>query len=160
MVISMITSLRNNLNRKLSEQNLSVGALERHAGLKKGSVQNILGGRSLKPNIELVSAIAEEFGCTVDSLIADKEKDDGVFGCQGAPESETNSVWHLDALQEIVPIVLQCLDKGATETITRTELLTLLTEIYNYTMQTEMKVVDKTFISWLVEKTFHNKQKL
>ena len=56
------------IRETLSDQGLSVSALEKKAGLKSQAVQNIVSGKIQQPSFDVVSSIAHALGYTIDEL--------------------------------------------------------------------------------------------
>ena len=65
----MSTQIARQISARLRAKNISFYELEKKAGLRPHAVQNILRGRSKKPSGELLQAIAQELGCTVEDLL-------------------------------------------------------------------------------------------
>lgn len=65
--------LKQSIKRKLVENNMSVSALERVAGLKQSAVQNILNGRSKRPSMLIIQAVSDALGCSISELLGEKE---------------------------------------------------------------------------------------
>ena len=62
------------LKNKISEVGISVHALEKKAGLKQSSIQNILYGKSKKPSFHIMQSIAQALNCTVTELLEEDHK--------------------------------------------------------------------------------------
>ena len=58
-----------NLKKQIESKKISVLGLERSAGLRPGSLQNILHGRSKKPNINTIQSVAKALQCSVEELL-------------------------------------------------------------------------------------------
>ena len=141
----MIDTLKSNIKRLLSDHNLSAHALERRAGLKPSAIQNILHGRSKRPGIDVIYAIAQELNCSVDDLM---ERPIEAI----SPKVElAPPVWNIQALETIIPILLLELKKHQ-KTVEKNTLLILLNEVYSYAEKTDTQNVSHSFIAWLTER--------
>ena len=65
--------LKEILKKKMLDQNLSMAALERKAGLNINSVRNIISGTIKNPSSKNLQAIASALGCSVDELLQKEE---------------------------------------------------------------------------------------
>lgn len=69
---------KENLQKFLTEKNLSQKQLSEISGIPSSSIGMWLGSRSSLPNIETVAILADVFGCTIDYLVG-RESEDGVI---------------------------------------------------------------------------------
>lgn len=58
----------------VAQKKITVPRLEKAAGLKPGSVYNILNGRSQSPSLELILAITQVLDCRVEDLLHAPER--------------------------------------------------------------------------------------
>src|ERR1044071_10317590 len=59
------------LKEKIHAKGISINALEKQAGLRRGAIQNIIYGRSRNPGIEILRTIAQVLECSVSELIGE-----------------------------------------------------------------------------------------
>jgi len=64
-------NLKQKIREKLNEQNLSVAALEKKAGLKMSAVRNILRGQTRKPSAYTLKKISDALNCKIDDLLVE-----------------------------------------------------------------------------------------
>lgn len=69
---------KENLQKFLTEKNLSQKQLSEHTGIPASSIASWFGKQSSSPSIEAVVKIADCFGCTIDYLVG-RESEDGVI---------------------------------------------------------------------------------
>lgn len=69
---------KENLQKFLTEKNLSQKQLSEHTGIPASSIASWFGKQSSSPSIEAVVKIADYFGCTIDYLVG-RESEDGVI---------------------------------------------------------------------------------
>ena len=146
----MSSVLQRNLKSRLEAQGISATELERRTGLKHSAVQNILYGRSKRPGIDIVSAIAKELGCSMEALLSDEPLKDEPFK-QAASDSDTP--WNATLFVQATEEVNRCVSANSIELHTD-EVLRCIKEVYNYTLFSEQKAVDQKFVEWLVNKYF------
>jgi transcriptional regulator with XRE-family HTH domain len=143
----MINNLGLNIRNLLLDQNISAYAVERRAGLKPSVLQNILQGRSKRPGIDVVAAIAKELGCSIEFLIGEKNPSpvtlktaEGIF-----------PLFDLQLLEAISTTIFSILKKQRT-TIRFPLFCAALEESYQYMAKLPEPKIDYNFIVWLVER--------
>lgn len=145
----MSTPLAKQIFVRMKAKNLSIATLEREAGVSAHSVQNILRGKSKKPNAEIVQALADVLGCTVRDLL---KKDDLFREESGeSPKERLNNTHdYPDLLLEIVGWVN---NKGSQENkrMTIKQTMTCIEEIYLYSLTRNPKKMDQDFAEWFFD---------
>lgn len=145
----MSTPLAKQIFVRMKAKNLSIASLEREAGVSAHSVQNILRGKSKKPNAEIVQALADVLGCTVRDLL----KKDDLFREENADspkERLNNTLDYPDLLLEIVGWVN---NKGRQENkrLTIKQTMTCIEEIYLYSLEKDPTKMDQDFAEWFFD---------
>jgi transcriptional regulator with XRE-family HTH domain len=69
----MSTSVAKHISTRMRAKNLSLSELEKEAGLKRHTVQNIMRGRSKRPSADILQAVADVLGCSVKDLLTPQE---------------------------------------------------------------------------------------
>jgi transcriptional regulator with XRE-family HTH domain len=118
------TTISNELQKRMTERNLSIRDLEKLANTKPNSVRYIIEGTTEKPNVFLIQAIAKALGCTIHDLMDDGEYEDVIV------KSRTeNKVSRLitDLIEELKEINHLSQKEGI-----RIERMDLLKECLNY----------------------------
>jgi transcriptional regulator with XRE-family HTH domain len=159
LTTSMATPLQKNLRDRLTEKGISVHALEKRSGVKPSSIQNILQGKSKKPSADLLLAIAHELGCTVENLLQ----------TDLSSPPETALLHKIDASRPIfslkkeawVPHLyvealkkIQALLENKKLTPSKEVFLSLVEEVYTYSLKGNPPSVDERFAEWLISKQF------
>ena len=154
----MINNLPQNLKRILDDKQLTVWGLEQKAGLKKGSIRNIVSGRSKRPGVDLIIQIARELDCEVEDLVGDPEAFDlPEEELYLPPSSKTQSpekddpLWDMSLFQEIMICLLKHMGKKIKK-VRKSDIILLIEEIYDYSATRSPPSVDKFFVHWLVQK--------
>lgn len=146
-----MTYLINQLQERLIDQDLSINGLERKAGVKRGVIQNILYGRSKNPRFEVIQAIAQALGCTVNDLTQDQINTDNSQPHE--KNSQDDPYLHWDS-----SLYKKCFDRveffmnQVGKKLTNPEVLDYVNEVYQYTLEQQRSIPDDTFIKWLLKK--------
>lgn len=139
------------IREKLIEAGLSVHALEKKAGLRPSAIQNILYGKSKKPSINTIQAIARALNCTVPDLLEENENPfQGISRQEEKYISQTNE-WNIDLYINTLKIVSNLL-KNKNISLPKEKTLEYADEIYTYSLKTKSNAVDEIFADWIIEK--------
>lgn len=165
----MNTKLQANIKKRLSVRSLSVSELERRAGLKQSTVQNILHGRSKNPSIETIKCIAQELNCSIEELIGEIAFSDSSNAnhsnsnaslktaspfANGLPERHINveeeCSWNADLFIKAITTVQAILDKKNI-ILPKKQILASVDEVYKYSIGVSEEI-DRRFAEWIIEK--------
>lgn len=138
-------SLSENLRAILQKKGVSINALERTAGVKPGSVQNILYGRSKNPGIETLMAIANALNIDLDEL----RDTTSVI-------SQTNIHWDVLLYTQTIEAVFKVMSSEDFVTNKR-DFLECVDKIYEYSKENLKDKVDHIFAKWLLQEKFQKK---
>jgi len=148
------SQLQKTLKGKMRETGLSAHLLEKQAGLKRSSVQNILQGRSRKPSAEILYAIAKILGCSINELLGDFENNKNTTQPATQPSTTDNSA------NDMININLYAEATQLTNEILthqnivpdRQKTLKFIEEVYNYALENKLTTIDVQFARWLAKK--------
>jgi len=73
-----MSSIKDYIRNKLNELGISTHKLEKISSLRRGTIQNILSGKSKNPGIYTVQAIAKGLDCPISSLIEENISTDAL----------------------------------------------------------------------------------
>jgi len=147
-----MTPLAKQISARLKAKNLTVSALEKKAGLKNYTVRNIMRGKSRNPNFEMMQAICNVLGCSIQDLI---EKD------QHFIEVDEEGVEHLAEeisfdnqalLLNCVETVNSILEKNK-QVLTVRQVMTCIEEIYLHSHKQNLNTADSSFAKWFIDLT-------
>lgn len=149
----MTTQIAKQLSARIKAKSLSVGELEKVAGLKTHAVRNIVRGKSKRPSAEILQAVSDILGCTVKDLLTG----DGIFEVQETPHQSRDDLLkeefdHPKLLLETVNFVLQAFDQKQ-NTVSVRQALNCVEEIYLHSLEKKENQVDKAFGEWFIELT-------
>lgn len=148
------TFLQQKLKAKIQETGISVHALEKKAGLKPSAVQNILQGRSKKPNAEILHAVAKVLGCNIYELIGSEPStivSQVTTGMMEVIYDDYKSELFLEAVRMANKIFKT---KGIKPT--NQIAFSYICDIYGYSIETKATTIDVRYAEWLARKRFSN----
>lgn len=136
-------SVAKKIREKIDEQQLSVQAFERKAGLKIHAVHNILSGKSTRPSIDVLIAVAKTLGCTVNDLVSEENespqrKKDVTFG-------------DLKLMSRILSFLASFFENEEKE-INSADLYSAIQEIYSFCEKNKGGEFDEAFAVWWAAK--------
>ena len=147
----MSTPVARQISARMKAKNLSIGTLEKEAGLNIHAVRNILRGKSKKPSAESLQAIADVFGCTVrDLLVEDQEIFQGNDSAELNEDLLSSTYKYPELLAETIKIVNDKIKERKQE-LTVQQLLSSIQEIYLHSLQKDPKKVDENFAEWFID---------
>lgn len=144
--------LSQKIKDKILTAGLSVHALEKKAGLKQSAVQNIIYGKSKKPSLHIIQAIAQVLNCTVTELL--EEKDNSYLGEESIEKERatSNFPWLADLFVEALNMI-HMLSKKKSLFLSKEQLLSCTEEVYEYSLKNNKSAPDICFADWLIEKS-------
>jgi len=140
----VMSTLRFNLKKKLLENGLSASALEKKAGIRPSSLQNILQGRSKNPSIEILQLSARALNCTVSELLGENSKSAEIEPFCAAP-----SRWDQELYIQMAEAVFRVY-AGRHHTTSKRVLLQAIEQVYTYCLQYAKKTVDDDLVDWVI----------
>lgn len=152
MTKSTVGKISQTIKDKISEAGISVHAFEKKAGLKQSAVQNILYGKSKKPSLHIMQAIAQALDCTVLELMKD-ENETIPASKEHQSSLATESTWNADLYVEVLRTI-NILAKKKRLFLSKDKMLDCAEEIYEYSLKNKKNKPDKHFADWLIEKNF------
>lgn len=149
----MDSALKRNIKTQLERNRLSISELERRAGLKPSAVRNILDGRSKKPNIEMLRAIAKQFDQGVDALISEEE--DALTGTNESSKSKYgfDTILYHDVFHELTRMIGENNIK-----VTIDEFQSYAKQVYDYCIESELTFIDKRFVKYTLREKIKNRE--
>jgi transcriptional regulator with XRE-family HTH domain len=156
----MTSVLAHTIKDRLYEKGLSVYGLEKLAGLKHSSVQNIIRGRSKNPSIDIITSIARVLNCTVEDLLSNHPFDPQLSRTNTLDathkhlpnQTELTSFfennWDISLYIEASENIFKLLKNSKIE-VDYNNFIFLVTEVYKYSWS--HKKIDKKFTAWLIQ---------
>ena len=140
--------ISNSIKKKAEAKGLSINKLEQKAGLKPGSVYNILSGRSKNPSLFIVQSVASALDCYVSEFV----EVGGNLSGKKQKIKEYNIDWDSDLYFACVSYLMEIL-KSRKMTLAKEEFMKLIDEIYLYSAKVGASDLDKRFVDWILDKT-------
>ena len=162
-----MNTLQTELKRRLGEKNISISALERDALLKKGTLYNIVYGRSKNPRIDIMQSVAKQLDCTVLELYG--MKNDAAQAPTGTPVAEIKipavekqqavtmdgiskiEEWNYTLYTECLRLVQENCQRRNFATDKRT-MLRFIEEIYDYSVNCGAGAIDVMYGEWILRR--------
>lgn len=150
----MSSFLQQQIQTRMQAKKLSIYALEKEAGLKRGAARNILHGFSKKPSAEALKAIAKVLDCRVDDLVSDI--DDNYVSSpivKVTMPSKSGHQWNEKLCLDAIRSVSTALSNKKLE-LKYEQIMALASEAYKYSLGKQSDNIDEDFVSWLINKNF------
>jgi transcriptional regulator with XRE-family HTH domain len=138
----MSTQVAKQISVRMKAKNLSVQSLEKKAGLKTHAVRNIIRGKSKRPSGEILQAISDVFGCTVEDLLHNQEIFQEEYFSVSKSELIIGHYDFPDLYSETVTFVNEVLKNKGIE-VSIKQAFTCIEEIYLYSSKKDSRKVDK-----------------
>lgn len=144
--------LKEVLQTKLEEFEMTPSDLERKAGLSASSIRKLLNLEAPNPTLETLLAIAEVFKCSIDELVG---KRIGNFNDQFSTKlSNLNIVFNGVLMQKIVENTSNYLKKQdiSDNNFKFNDVMNFIVETYNYCVVKKDGQFDENFHEWHIQK--------
>jgi transcriptional regulator with XRE-family HTH domain len=146
----MSTSIAKHISTRMRAKNLSLSELEKEAGLKRNTVQNIMRGRSKRPSADIMQAVADVLGCSVKDLLTQQEISYEESLSQSNKELLSHEYEHPELFSEIVIFVNTAL-KNKENKLTIEQFISCIQEIYLHSLQKDPSQIDEEFAEWWID---------
>ncbi|OJW46990.1 MAG: hypothetical protein BGO67_09850 [Alphaproteobacteria bacterium 41-28] len=146
----MSTQIAKQISTRMRAKNLSLQALEKEAGLRPSAVQNILRGKSKKPSAEILKAVGDVLGCTVNDLLSEQEMSLEEEVTQSKKELLGHKYEYPELFLEVVKFVNEAL-KHKENILTIEQFLSCIEEIYLHSIQKDPSEIDQDFAEWWID---------
>ena len=154
-----MNSLGMKIKKKINEQDSSVHAVEKRAGLKPSAIQNIIYGRSKNPSITLIQAIAQALDCNIEDLVDGRDFDHSHVLNDTSPtlpkvsraSQKETKVWDQTLYMKCFNIVNSIINQHKIN-MDKNKILDIVDEIYNYSLGNNLEEPDVYFSNWLIER--------
>ena len=137
---------------RMTAQNISIPVLESKAGLKTHAVRNILRGKSKNPSAFNLQAIADVLGCSVKDLLATPEvleEGSHAVSLEKVLQATYSKYDKKHLLPEVLKTVEALLQKQR-KNLTIEQLLICVRETYLHSLQKDPTKVDREFAEWFL----------
>lgn len=146
----MSAQIAKQISARMKAKDISLSTIERKAGLKTHTVQNILRGKSKKPSAEIVQAIADVLGCTVKDLLNKQETFQENETSESTKEILNSTYDYPELLLETMQWINNRMQQEENK-FTVKQVLTCIEEIYLHSLQKDATKVDQKFAEWFID---------
>jgi len=146
---TMPTSLAKQLSTRMKAKNLTTLTLERAAGLKQHSVENILRGKSKKPSAETLNAVSDVLGCTVKDLLQKPSFFQEEEFLESRDVTLGRGYAHATLLEETIAFVNAEVQSRKLK-LSVHQVLECMEEIYVHSLQGKPVRLDRAFAEWFM----------
>lgn len=145
----MSTHLANQISSRMRAKNLSVASLEREAGLKNHAVRNILRGKSKRPSAEVLLAVADVLGCSINDLMIKEDIFENT-GYSGDKQDILNAPYTPSGLMEEAVRVVNNKVKTKNKLLSLKQFINAAEEIYIHSLQ-RGDDIDEAYADWFID---------
>ena len=136
--MSQVQIIKDNIQRLLDKKGWRVSQLESKLGHTR-AVTNILRGTSKNPTIEVLQSIAKSFNIEIQDLLLDNEE-------------ISDSASDLKLLRNVCDKVINQLELTESNSLKSNQVISLIKEIYDYSLQLELEEADENYIKFAIQK--------
>jgi len=136
-----MSSLPKTISQLMERKKINAIDIERETGLNRNTVYSIVGGSSKNPSAQNLQLIARALGVTLESILMDEEE----VHINALSEQQMQAFAHTTTATINIIVTKQLnfsLDK----------LISIIKEVYKYTLKATPPSVDDRFIDWLLDK--------
>lgn len=138
-----LDNIKNNIEKILEEEKLSIGGLEKKLGVSRGTIHKILIGKSKNPTIITLVALAKTFGSSLDEL---------VFGVENEDQKRIDhEIWNKKLMGAIFKETCYYISDHKVEPNLKMTMIFMI-EMYNYFLSENDSIFDKQFFVWCIKK--------
>lgn len=141
-----MSDLRMQLKKKLLEHNMKASTLEKKAGIRPSSLQNILQGRSKNPSIEILKLAASALNCTVSELLGEQNQYSELSQLQN--ESSWDQQTYLYVIEQTAKVC-----RAHKIPLSKLEFLKAVEQIYTYSQNYQKNKLDADLIDWMLKRS-------
>lgn len=133
--------LHKKISQLMTEKNITATDIERITGINRNTVYSIVAGNSKNPSANNLQLIAKALDVNIDTFLSDE------FVPPAFNLSREELICYKETTTEVIGVIL---DKKIN--INLLNLVSLIKEVYEYSLKSTPPNVDKRFIDWLIDK--------
>ena len=136
-----MSSLPKKISQLMTSKKINAVDIERETGLNRNTVYSIVAGRSKNPSAQNLQLIAQALGVTLESILMDEE------------EMRINSLseQQMQAFAATTSATVNIIVANKLN-FSLDKLISIIREVYKYTLKATPPSVDERFIDWLLDK--------
>ena len=136
-----MTKLRNKIRELMAQKDISAAKIEKTTGLNRNTVYSILAGNSKTPSAQNLQLLAKALGVSLESLLLNEEE-----LMTDTLTTEQIKIF-CDATNSITASIVEKKINISVE-----KLVTLIKEVYQYSIESEPPHIDDKFLRWTIDK--------
>lgn len=136
-----MSSLPKKISQLMTSKKINAVDIERETGLNRNTVYSIVAGSSKNPSAQNLQLIAQALGVTLESILMDEE------------EMRINSLseQQMQAFAATTSATVNIIVANKLN-FSLDKLISIIREVYKYTLKATPPSVDERFIDWLLDK--------
>ncbi|MDC0864357.1 helix-turn-helix transcriptional regulator [Rickettsiaceae bacterium] len=136
-----MSSLPKKISQLMTNKKINAVDIERETGLNRNTVYSIVAGSSKNPSAQNLQLIAQALGVTLESILMDEE------------EMRINSLseQQMQAFAATTSATVNIIVANKLN-FSLDKLISIIREVYKYTLKATPPSVDERFIDWLLDK--------
>ena len=136
-----MSSLPKKISQLMTSKKINAVDIERETGLNRNTVYSIVAGSSKNPSAQNLQLIAQSLGVTLESILMDEE------------EMRINSLseQQMQAFAATTSATVNIIVANKLN-FSLDKLISIIREVYKYTLKATPPSVDERFIDWLLDK--------
>ena len=136
-----MSSLNKKISQLMERKKINAIDIEKETGLKRNTVYSIVAGSSKNPSAHNLQLIAQALGVSLESILMEEEE----------IQIHSLSKEQLQAFTETTSATISII--AAKElNFSLDKLISIIKEVYKYTLKATPPSVDERFIDWLLDK--------
>jgi DNA-binding Xre family transcriptional regulator len=140
----LMQSVQQKLKYQMEKSGIKPHTLAKVAGVPESSIKNIVYGRSTKPSLELIDALAIKLNCKVSDLLSDDDQ-----RINKKSKQEEGGVWdgmlYVSALQAVLEVA-----KLENMNLSRQEANSFAERVYQYAILNKEQNIDHKFTKYIL----------
>jgi transcriptional regulator with XRE-family HTH domain len=136
-----MVNLQKKITELMTQKKINAVDIEKETGLNRNTVYSIIAGNSKNPSAYNLQLIAQALGVTLESILID----------EGEVEISSLSNQQMQAFADATSITInKIIEKDLDFSLIK--LISIIKEVYQYTLKANPPSVDDRFVDWLLDK--------
>lgn len=136
-----MSKLSTRITKLMTQKNINAIDIEKNTGLNRNTIYSIVAGSSRNPGAHTLQLIAQGLGVTLESILVDNDS------IQISSLSDEQMKAFAETTNATINIVI-----SKQLTFSLDKLISIIKEVYKYTLKANPPSVDDRFIDWLLDK--------
>ena len=146
----MNLAIMDEVEKRVLDTRLTVSEIERRAGLKQGTLRNIINGKSKNPTIQVLVSLTKVLGCSIEELVGIPSTAQPISETRKKIEKTLGPI-NYDLLDNVYKLVIDK-SKQLDREVTLEDINKFIVDIYSFSQKAKTNYPDKTFADWYFER--------